>query len=254
MSEIFFTSDNHFGHRNILTLGTGRPFADLDEMQEALIACHNATVKPTDTVYFLGDMFWRTMDPVNASVILTRLQGKKHYIWGNHEELFEKHPILLEKFETVSQYKHINQPGPPKGLPGIFLCHYAMRTWYKSHQGYWHLYGHSHGGLSNTNPDDTGYLSMDIGVDTHNYYPWSLDEIKPIMEAKANEQMLSRLTKEMAKSLSKVFSKTVDEIIAEDKVNNVLAKQYGQFGPYDVSQYFNGLHYEEVAVDDPIEG
>jgi len=57
----------------------------------------------------------------------------------------------------------------------MVLCHYAMRSWPKSHYGAWHLYGHSHGKLPMLG------RSMDIGVDTHDFYPYSLDEISCIM-------------------------------------------------------------------------
>ncbi len=47
------------------------------------------------------------------------------------------------------------------GKQHIVLCHYAMRTWNHMHHGSWHLYGHSHGSLS----EAQGGLSMDVGVD-----------------------------------------------------------------------------------------
>ena len=45
----YFTADQHFGHFNIIRL-SHRPFASLDEMNEAMIAKWNAKVKPGDAV------------------------------------------------------------------------------------------------------------------------------------------------------------------------------------------------------------
>ena len=55
---IFFTADQHFGHFNIMRLSK-RPFASLDEMNEAMIARWNAKVRDEDTIYILGDLFFR---------------------------------------------------------------------------------------------------------------------------------------------------------------------------------------------------
>lgn len=49
-------------------------------------------------------------------------------------------------------------------------------------RGSWHLYGHSHGRL----PDDPLALSMDVGVDTHDFRPWHFDEIKERMKERAS--------------------------------------------------------------------
>ena len=61
------------------------------------------------------------------------------------------------------------------------LCHYAMRVWNRAHHGAWHLYGHSHGKL----PEAPTSLSMDVGVDTHDFRPWHFDEINLVMTEKA---------------------------------------------------------------------
>lgn len=55
-----------------------------------------------------------------------------------------------------------------------------MRVWNKSHYGAWMLYGHSHGSLI----DDPNSLSFDVGVDCHNYKPFSFEEVKEIMSHK----------------------------------------------------------------------
>jgi calcineurin-like phosphoesterase family protein len=51
-----------------------------------------------------------------------------------------------------------------------------MRTWEKSHKGSWHVFGHSHQELPPYGK------SFDIGVEGHNYAPWSLEEIAAKME------------------------------------------------------------------------
>ncbi len=56
-----------------------------------------------------------------------------------------------------------------------------MREWNASHWGTYHLYGHAHGTLQ----DDPNSLSFDIGVDCHNFYPLSYDEVKAIMKTKS---------------------------------------------------------------------
>jgi len=57
----------------------------------------------------------------------------------------------------------------------IVACHYAMRTWPKSHYGSWQIYGHSHGKLPGMGKQ------MDVGVDTNNFYPYSLKQIIEMM-------------------------------------------------------------------------
>jgi len=53
---VWFTSDWHFGHRNILTLGQGRPFSSIEEHDEFLIDRYNAVVRDDDVVWVLGDV------------------------------------------------------------------------------------------------------------------------------------------------------------------------------------------------------
>ena len=76
---IYFTADTHFGHYNVIRF-CDRPFASAEEMDEAMIQNWNDRVTGNDTVYILGDMFFRS---TNAEGILKRLKGKKRLIVGN---------------------------------------------------------------------------------------------------------------------------------------------------------------------------
>ena len=78
---IYFTADTHFGHYNVIRF-CDRPFASAEEMDEAMIQNWNDRVTGNDTVYILGDMFFRS---TNAEEILKRLKGKKRLIVGNHD-------------------------------------------------------------------------------------------------------------------------------------------------------------------------
>lgn len=76
---IYFTADTHFGHANAVWM-CGRPYPDVEVMNEAMIATWNERVHGNDTVYIVGDMFFRCADPES---ILKRPNGKKRLIVGN---------------------------------------------------------------------------------------------------------------------------------------------------------------------------
>ena len=173
MSNIFFTADEHFDHRNIIDF-CHRPFKDTAEMRETLIANHNKVVKPGDRVYHLGDMFWRTLPVNDAIAIRYRLNGEHYYIYGNHDELFRN-----EKLRSTFVWCRDVENLKVTGYPNIFLCHYAMRVWNGSHRGAYQLYGHTHNDL----PED-GSLSFDVGVDAQNFFPISLEDVAAKMKKK----------------------------------------------------------------------
>jgi calcineurin-like phosphoesterase family protein len=179
MSNLWFTSDYHAYHWNILTLGRKRPFASTDEMHAAIADRHNAVVRPGDLVYYLGD-FALKCQWGDALSFRRRLAGNFYFILGNHDgvakELFRREPrafVWMKDLETIK----------PKidGIPPITLCHYAMRTFPGSHKGHWQLYGHSHSNL----PEDHS-LSFDVGVDVPewNFSPVSIEQVKEKMGKK----------------------------------------------------------------------
>lgn len=82
MTETFFISDTHFGHKNILEYEKdARPFKTVEEMNECIIERWNSVVKPKDIVYHLGDF---AFGKHNIS-IAEHLNGDKRLIIGNHD-------------------------------------------------------------------------------------------------------------------------------------------------------------------------
>ena len=169
---IFFTSDPHYGHANVIKY-CNRPFKSAQEMDEEMIARHNSKVQPTDTVYFIGDIAFHQPDKTLA--ILNRLNGKKFLVYGNHDKGIKKTPALQAKFEKCVDYLELYVDDQ-----FIVLSHYAMLVWNKSHHGSWMLHGHSHGNLKY--PYEGKIL--DVGVDAHSFYPLSYAEVKTIMGKK----------------------------------------------------------------------
>jgi len=175
MNKIFFSSDFHFYHDNIIRY-CERPFKDYKEMNEALIYKWNKVVGYEDVVWVLGD-FSLSKDQTAINKILERLNGQKNLIIGNHDS---KACIHAPHWNSVHELHDIITD---KQM--IVLSHYAMRIWNGSHRGSWCLYGHSHSSLEEDNS-----LSFDIGIDAWNYTPASFDQIKRKMEDKKNAIMV----------------------------------------------------------------
>jgi calcineurin-like phosphoesterase family protein len=173
---IFFTSDTHFGHANILRYDS-RPFANIWEHDKALIEAWNAVVGPKDEIRHLGDVSWHGSK--RTAEILFALNGRIHLIRGNHDKVIDK-PGVKERFESIKDLDLLTVQVAGK-KQHIVLCHYAMRIWNHSHHGAWHLYGHSHCGL------DPHGMSFDVGICCHGYRPLSLDEVVEKMKQRAEE-------------------------------------------------------------------
>jgi calcineurin-like phosphoesterase family protein len=165
----FFCSDTHFGHWNIVRYSK-RPFQSIKEHDQTLINNWNKVVAKEDHVYFLGDFCFGGRK--FATQIKDSLNGKIFFIEGNHDKGARS---IRDQFTWYKPVAKVEVEGQE-----IWLSHYAHKVWPKSHHGCWHLYGHSHGKLS----DDLYSLSIDVGVDCHSYTPISFDEVNYIMNKK----------------------------------------------------------------------
>lgn len=77
--RVFVISDTHFNHKNVIRF-TKRPYRTVWGMNRSIIHKWNDTVRPQDQIFFLGDFAWS-----NIGYFITRLNGRKTFITGNHD-------------------------------------------------------------------------------------------------------------------------------------------------------------------------
>lgn len=133
----YYISDMHLGHNNVLRFDN-RPFASVEEMDRMLIEYWNKRVKEDDHVYVVGDFCYKSA--YTPEYYLSRLNGHKHLIVGNHDGAIMKSPKAQEYFESIDKILRINDEGR-----GVVLCHYPIADWEARHHGSMHVYGHIHG-------------------------------------------------------------------------------------------------------------
>ena len=179
--NIWFTSDTHFNHRNIISYAQ-RPFESVEEMNKVMIERWNALVRDEDTIYHLGDFSFG--GPESILRVLQKLKGRIHLCMGSHDKQLYKIrnrgdvcSLLVGMEESYIINFHVE-----KIATKVFLSHYCHKVWPFSHYGSWHLFGHSHGKLDAYAADEGRML--DVGVDSHDFYPWSLGEVAGVMKTR----------------------------------------------------------------------
>ena len=161
MSKKWFTSDQHLGHRNIIKY-CGRPFSDVQEMDERIIVLWQSIVQPEDIVYVLGDFSFH--EPEKTTSILSRLPGHKVLIKGNHDN--RKRLKKVRGWNSIKDYHELKF-----GETRVVLSHYPIQEWRAKGSGSFHLHGHSHGRQS------PNMRRLDVGVDLWDFYPLCEKEI-----------------------------------------------------------------------------
>lgn len=183
MSKILFTSDLHFGHKNVLRFDQ-RPYFTVDEMDNTLIQNWNNKVKPGDIVYVLGDMFWYS-DLKYVQQILKSLNGQIVLIKGNHDR-FLHNATNKKLLAGVKDYDDIVVTLKDGNKRRCILSHYFMPFYNAHHYGAIHLHGHSHNTHeSKLEKDMSKWLNenghpceiFNVGCMHWNYEPVTLDEI-----------------------------------------------------------------------------
>lgn len=194
---IWFTSDQHFGHANIIKYCT-RPFKDADEMDVEIMRRHNAVVDAYDTVYHLGDF---SMHPRHLEK-LKLLKGIHRLVMGNHDHCHPVHKNTIEKrarlqslyfesgFQSVEISRLISMWDNPELTWRRALLHHLpytgdhhdseerYRDLRPKDDGLWLLHGHVH-----TTWKTRGKM-INVGVDQWDFTPVPATRIIEIMRGK----------------------------------------------------------------------
>lgn len=169
--NIWFTSDNHFGHKNIKKFCPNtRKGETADEMNELMVEMWNRDVKENDRVYCLGDFSFMPFAPTEE--ILKRLKGNKYLIKGNHDYWINH--STKKYWQSIDDYKTINIDNHR-----LVLFHYPIVEFDRMHHGSFHLYGHVHNNYKHPG------RAMDVGIDTRpegDMSLWSWEEVRDLLK------------------------------------------------------------------------
>lgn len=177
--NIFFISDTHFGHSNILTFTDDndnliRPgFHNIEHMNEHIIERWNSVVKPQDKVYHLGDFAFGQQ---TCHKVLPRLNGHKRLVRGNHDVYeIRKTYLISGGFEEVYGVRMLPEYG-------IMMTHVPVHP--QNLAGRWkvNVHGHLHVNhikLPDSKPDKR-YIN--VSVEQINYTPVHIDDVKKLID------------------------------------------------------------------------
>lgn len=167
----FFTSDEHYGHANIIEY-CNRLFNSLDEMNNTIIARHNEKVGKNDIVVHVGDFCWAKNYEEAQKRYISKLNGNHIFVKGSHDRWLPKSAKFIWRKMIEGQF--------------VVACHYAGRTWERAYHKSWQVYGHWH-----EERGDEG-LQYNVCVDLNDFYPVSFDYLKEIMTKRLPSWELSR--------------------------------------------------------------
>ena len=179
----FFTSDTHFNHANIIGF-CNRPFKDIEQMNETLIANWNSIIGADDTVFHLGDFCLG--GAAEWTKVLDRLNGKIYLILGNHD-LKNIRQGFVSRFEHVAMQMFIEV-----GKQKIYLNHNPFLCYGGAYKDIWQLFGHVHSGPFNTGKDKPRLnmlfpMQYDVGVDNNGFAPVSFEQVKRIINKQVEQ-------------------------------------------------------------------
>jgi calcineurin-like phosphoesterase family protein len=142
---IYFTSDQHFCHYNIIKYAN-RPFSSVREMNDTMASRWNSVVNEDDTVYMLGDWAMAGQYPGVFESYLRMLKGNIVTILGNHDgsktknalKRMGKEIVTAKRFTiTIDGYSIImtHKPIPAQNLSKIYL-HGHIHSTERGHNPY----------------------------------------------------------------------------------------------------------------------
>jgi calcineurin-like phosphoesterase family protein len=186
---VWYTADLHLGHRNIIRY-CHRPYADVDEMNAALLDGWRSVVGPDDVVWVLGDVALGRIE--HSLALVAGLPGEKHLVAGNHDRCWAGHGTRARGWEDryrAAGFTAVHQGTVATTVGGadVLLCHFPYdgdsqdRDRFVEHRpvdrGGWLLHGHVHERWR-----QRGRM-INVGVDVHDYRPVAEDALAALLAA-----------------------------------------------------------------------
>lgn len=168
---IYFTSDLHHKHKNIIQY-CNRP-TTIEEHEDWLVSQLNSRITPQDTVYHLGD-FSFSRDATEIAKFMNRLNGNWLHVLGNHDhpKTFRSALSLSKSHTELGNYLTLKMNGLY-----IVLMHYPIESWDRKYYGSIHLHGHVH------NKENIMNNRFAVCIDNHEkFLPFTLSEVLDIID------------------------------------------------------------------------
>jgi len=182
MSNLWFISDTHFSHENMLRFTnhdgerTRPEFASVQEMDQAMIDRWNSVVQPGDKIYHLGDVGF---DKNALDRILPKLHGHKRLILGNHDT-FDMHFYRRHFDKILVSWRGLGR--------GLIFSHYPLLIDDQDRRMIANVHGHIHRSHIN-NP-----RYINISVEVIDYTPVHADTLLAQARALAEEMQVDTST------------------------------------------------------------
>ena len=163
---VYFTSDHHFGHQNIIKY-TDRPFESAKQMDKEMIKVWNNIISKEDKVFHLGDFAFAGQERIKE--IVSQLNGHIVLIMGNHDRHRTAEWWRKCGFWQVSEFPIIYK--------GVYILSHEP-VFMNEHMPYANIHGHLHNGKMDDN------FHCNVGVELSDYKPIPMHEIENFFEAK----------------------------------------------------------------------
>jgi calcineurin-like phosphoesterase family protein len=161
--NVWIWSDQHFGHKNIISY-SGRPFENVQHMEQSMISSYREVIKDDDIVLFVGDFGFSKVEVLNE--VLAQLPGHKILIAGNHDFNRKTGKLLGLHFDEI--YPCLVLQGDRKQ---ILLTHYPLLI-NNIPRDATNVHGHVH---TNTIEGSTAHIN--VSVEAIDYKPVKLCEL-----------------------------------------------------------------------------
>lgn len=173
MTEVYYTSDLHLGHKMVAEL---RGFSTTEDHDEAILANWAKIVTKRDIVWVLGDLTLKG-NPDEQLAKIAKLPGNKHFIAGNHDPCHPMHrdankyqKRYLTTFESVQAFARRQIMGQPVLLSHFpYTADHRVESRYPQYRlpdlGAFLIHGHTH------QADKFSGREMHVGLDAWDLKP-----------------------------------------------------------------------------------